>query len=180
MPRDAAARPISLSGLKAPVVVGLGEAHALRADPSVEAALVAYGLGSCIALCLWDAEAHVAGMAHIVVPGEDPNRAPNPRFARSALPALISVMRAYGSRGEPRRLIARLVGGAHVLPRAGRRGLAPVGDANSRALREALSEAGVAIHAHDLGGDSGRSVWFDPRDGGQVRVRSIGCDDRYL
>src|SRR5438128_2363381 len=115
MPRSAAARPVSLSGLKAPVVVGLGEAHALKAEPGVDAALVAYGLGSCVALCLWDAHARVAGMAHIVVPGEDPNGAPNPRFARSALPALVSVMRAYGSRGEPRRLIARLVGGAQVL-----------------------------------------------------------------
>src|SRR5207302_296709 len=82
--------------------VGLGEAHALKAEPGVDAALVAYGLGSCVALCLWDAKARVAGMAHIVVPGEDPNGAPNPRFARSALPALVSVMRAYGSRAEPR------------------------------------------------------------------------------
>lgn len=180
MPRSTAERPVSLSGLKAPVVVGLGEAHALKAESGVDAALVAYGLGSCVAMCLWDAEARVAGMAHIVVPGEDPNGAPNPRFARSALPALVSVMRAYGSRGEPRRLIARLVGGAQVLPMMSRSGLAPVGDANSRALREALADAGVTIHAHDLGGGSGRSVWFDPRDGGQVRVRAIGSDDRYL
>ena len=180
MPRSAAARPVSLTGLQAPVVVGLGEAHALKAEPGVDAALVAYGLGSCVALCLWDAKARVAGMAHIVVPGEDPNGAPNPRFARSALPALVSVMRAYGSRGELRRLIARLVGGAQVLPMIDRNAFAPVGDANSLALREALADAGVTIHAQDLGGGSGRSVWFDPRDGGQVRVRAIGSDDRYL
>src|SRR5439155_25114672 len=111
MPRSAAARPVSLSGLKAPVVVGLGEAHALKAEPGVDAALVAYGLGSCVALCLWEAQARVAGMAHIVVPGEDPNGAPNPGCAPSALPALVSVMRAYGWRGVLRRLMSRMGGG---------------------------------------------------------------------
>jgi chemotaxis protein CheD len=180
MPPSAARRPPSLSSLKAPIAVGLGEAHALKADPNVDAALVAYGLGSCVAVCLWDAQARIAGMAHVVVPGEDPNGAPNPRFARSALPALLSVMRAYGSHAGPQRLIARLVGGAQVLQQTGVRASASVGQANSLALREALDEAGVAVHAYDLGGASGRTVWFDPRDGGQVRVRAIGSDDRYL
>jgi len=43
-----------------------------------------------------------------------------------------------------------------------------------------LAAAGVTLQAHDLGGSNGRSVWFDPREGGQIRVRAIGSSDRYL
>ncbi|HEV7662997.1 MAG TPA: hypothetical protein VGQ62_05635, partial [Chloroflexota bacterium] len=84
MPPELVARPTSLTGLQSPgVVVGLGEAHAVRADrvASAQDVLVAYGLGSCIALCLWDAEARVAGMAHVVLPGGDEDGDPNARFA---------------------------------------------------------------------------------------------------
>lgn len=177
-PNEATARPISLTNLTTPgVVVGLGEAHALKVDPREEKTLVAYGLGSCVALCLWDANAQVAGMAHVVMPGEDPTGAPNPRFARSALPALLKVMRDQGSLSEPGELTARLVGGARILPT---NLAASVGTANAQALREVLDAAGVSIRAQDLGGGSGRSVWFDPREGGQVRVRAIGSGDRYL
>jgi chemotaxis receptor (MCP) glutamine deamidase CheD len=40
--------------------------------------------------------------------------------------------------------------------------------------------AGVTIQAEDLGGTRGRSVWFDPREGGQVRVRVVGSNERNL
>ena len=179
MPRsEATARPISLTGLRqVGVMVGLGEAQARKADPTQDTMLVAYGLGSCVALCLWDENQQVAGMAHVVMPGEDPSGAPNPRFARSALAALLRVMREHGSHSQPQDMAARLVGGARILPSnlAG-----SVGTANADALREVLQDAGIPIRAQDLGGGAGRSVWFDPREGGHLRVRAIGSSDRYL
>jgi chemotaxis protein CheD len=143
-------------------------------------ALVAFGLGSCVALCLWDRAAKVAGMAHIVLPGEDPSGMANPKFARSALPALLSLMQAEGAAADPRRLEARLAGGAHVLSLDVIYGIARIGDANAQALLEVLTEAGVLLEGCDLGGSSGRSVWFDPREGGRIRVRAIGSTDRYV
>jgi chemotaxis protein CheD len=119
-------------------------------------------------------------MAHVVLPGEDPAGLPNPRFARSALPALLSRMRADGSHREPWQMVARLAGGAQVLSMKWLRGQARVGEANAWAVRDVLEEAGVTVGAHDLGGSLGRTVWFDPRDGGQIRVRAIGSGDRYL
>src|SRR6266571_75930 len=97
MSPELGSRPASFTGLKTPgVVVGLGEARVLKAGPWLEPddVLVAFGLGSCVALCRWDVDMAAAGMAHVVLPGEDPSGAINPRFARSALPALISLMRA--------------------------------------------------------------------------------------
>jgi chemotaxis protein CheD len=143
-------------------------------------ALVAYGLGSCIAICLWDPATKVAGMAHVVLPGADPRGEPNAKFARSALPALVTLMQQHGAGRDPRRFVAKLAGGAQVLTLGGSGSLPRVGDQNAKAVQEALASAGVTVQAHDLGGSRGRSVWFDPRDNGQIRVRAIGCNDKYL
>jgi chemotaxis protein CheD len=161
-------------------VVGLGEAKVLKADDPADDMLVAYGLGSCVAICLWDPSSRVAGMAHVVLPGADPSGAPNAKFARSALPHLLSLMQARGAARDPKRYVAKLAGGAQVLALGGSGSLPRVGEQNARAVQEALAEAGVPVQAHDLGGSRGRSVWFDPRDRGQIRVRAIGSSDRYL
>jgi chemotaxis protein CheD len=162
------------------MVVGLGEAKVLKDVPGVEDTLVAYGLGSCVAICLWDPATRVAGMAHVVLPGADPTGAPNAKFAGSALPALVARMQAHGAGHDPRRFIARLAGGAQVLSLGGSGSLPRMGDQNAKATQDALAAAGVTVQAHDLGGSKGRSVWFDPREGGQIRVRAIGSSDRYL
>ena len=163
------------------VPVGLGQAAAVK--PGVEdmaRGLVAYGLGSCVAICLFDPLTRVAGMAHVVLPGSDPGDQPNPKFAGSALPALVSQMIAAGSSRDVRRFQARLVGGAQVLAIAGAGTLPRIGDKNAEAVRAALRQAAVTVHAEDLGGGSGRTVWFDPRDGGRLRVRTVSGGERQI
>jgi chemotaxis protein CheD len=118
-------------------------------------------------------------MAHIVLPGEDPTGGPNPRYARSAVPALLDLMRSAGSTRRDR-LVAKLVGGAEVLHMNEPHDWSRVGEANALAIQESLAEAGISVAAHDLGGLLGRSVWFDPSYSGLVRVRAIGCADRYM
>jgi chemotaxis protein CheD len=161
-------------------VVGLGEAKVLRADDhdTQEDCLVAYGLGSCVAVCLWDPATRVAAMAHVVLPGVDPSGVPNPKFARSALPALVSLMQSEGAGPDPCRYVARLAGGAEVLAIGGSGKLPRIGEQNALAVRESLEAAGVPIQATELGGTRGRSVWFDPREGGQIRVRAVGSTER--
>jgi chemotaxis protein CheD len=162
--------------------VGLGDAKVLKPDDrnGQNDCLVAYGLGSCVAICLWDPATRVAGMAHVVLPGADPTGAPNPKFARSALPALISLMQKEGAGPDPRGYVARLAGGAEVLAIGGTGKLPRIGEQNAIAVRESLEAAGVPIKATELGGTRGRSVWFDPREGGQIRVRAVGSTERYV
>jgi chemotaxis protein CheD len=156
------------------VAVGLGQAAAVKECLGQPArSLVAFGLGSCVAICLFDPDARVAGMAHVVLPGADPAQKPNAKFAGSALPALFAEMQAAGSSRSPRRLHARLVGGAQVLAIAGSGTLPRIGDKNTEAVRLALRQAAIPVHAEALGGGSGRTVWFDPRDGGRLRVRTV-------
>src|ERR1700730_3263758 len=144
-----------------PTMVGLGEARVIKG--ATQETLVAYGLGSCVAICLFDALSKVAGMAHVVLPGADPPGAPNAKFARSALPALISKMQSIGA-GDPRRCVARLAGGAQILTLGGSGSLPRIGEQNAIAVQESLKATGIPVQGIDLGGSKGRSVWFTPAD----------------
>jgi len=156
------------------ITVGLGEVAATRFDDSEH--LVAHGLGSCVALCLFDPLARVAALAHVVLPGNDPSDLPNARFAGNALPALLGALAAIGGAQDPRCYQARLAGGAHVV--AAR--LPLIGDKNVEAVKAALAHAGVPIYAEDVGGRRGRTVWVDPRDNGKIRVRTVGGAEHQL
>jgi len=162
------------------VAVGLGELAVARAGSAKKRQLVAHGLGSCVAICLWDQGTSVAGMAHVVLPGSDPHGKPNARFALSALPALFEAMTAGGASPDTRKYQARLAGGARILAIDGSGSLPRIGDKNVEAVREALSAAGVKIVAEDTGGGQGRTVWFDPSDDGRIRVRAIGAPERQI
>jgi chemotaxis protein CheD len=160
------------------VAVGLGEARV--ADLGSGECLVAYGLGSCVAMCLFDPTTRVAGLAHVLLPGADPNGAPNAKFAQSALPLLVALMTQRGARPDPRRYVARLAGGATVLAIGGGGSLPRVGPQNADSVRAALAATGIRIEAEDLGGTRGRTIWFDPRDGGRIRIRTVGSEERFL
>lgn len=160
-------------------MVGLGEVRVVNGTTLPDETLVAYGLGSCVAICLFDALSQVAGMAHVVLPGADPTGAPNAKYARSAVPAMVAGMQAEGA-GDPRRYVARLAGGAQILRLGGSGTLPRIGDQNALAVQEALKSNGIVVKGTDLGGSKGRSVWFNPREGGQIRVRTVGSAERCL
>jgi len=162
-----------------PTMVGLGEVRVVKGVGEPMETLVAYGLGSCVAICLFDAGSQVAGMAHVVLPGADPTGVPNAKYARSALPAMIAKMQQQGA-GEPRRYVARLAGGAQILTLGGTGTLPRIGEQNGIAVQEALKTLGIPVRGTDLGGSKGRSVWFNPGEGGQIRVRTVGSTERVL
>jgi chemotaxis protein CheD len=162
----------------APISVGLGEVAATRA--AVADHLVAHGLGSCIALCLYEPLTGVGGLAHIVLPGSDPANRPNGKFAGSALPALLAALAQAGGPLHLWRYQARLAGGAHVLAMGGGETLPRVGDMNVEAVKAALAAADVPVYGEDVGGWRGRTVWFDPREGGKIRIRTVGGRELQL
>jgi chemotaxis protein CheD len=74
---------------------------------------------------------------------------------------------------------AKLAGGAcmfaSLMPVAG----LAMGERNVLAVREALEHAGIPIVAQDVGGEHGRSVFFDTRDG-RLLVKSVRQGDVVL
>lgn len=140
--------------------------------------LATLGLGSCVAIALWDRAARAAGLAHVLLPDPTLSRdGTNPaKFARTAVPALVDALRTAGAPGP---YVAKLAGGASLFGELLRTSGINMGARNIEASREALATAGIPIIAEDVGGDFGRSVYLTPADG-VVQVRSLARGDRVL
>ena len=136
------------------------------------------GLGSCVAIMLYDGSSRIGGMAHILLPSEglsldSENRA---KFPSTAIPMLVEEMRKRGAWGRP---MAKIVGGASMFASLLPSGGINMGERNVVATKRALADAKIPLIAHDTGGDYGRSVYFDVSDG-TVFVRSLKRGSREL
>jgi chemotaxis protein CheD len=115
--------------------------------------LVAIGLGSCIGLAFIDRTAGVAGLAHVVLPDSQGTAGPPPKFADTAVPALLDAVQKLGARKE--RVEAVLVGGAKMFALGA--GL-DIGARNDAAVRAKLADARIRIATTETGGGSGRTM----------------------
>jgi chemotaxis protein CheD len=141
--------------------------------------LVTIGLGSCVAIALYDGEARVAGLAHVLLPSESMSRdRSNPaKFPRTAIPLLMEEMRQRGAR--PERIWAKIIGGASMFGNLLPSGGINIGERNIVAVRAALDAHKVPIIAEDIGSDYGRSVYLFVDDG-RVEVRSLRKGSRVI
>jgi chemotaxis protein CheD len=141
--------------------------------------LITLGLGSCVAVALWDPAARVGGLAHVLLPSRTLARdQSNPaKFPETAVPLLIERIAALG--GSPHRLTARLVGGAAMFANISSSSVAQMGERNVIAMREALKTARVPVMAEDTGKDYGRSVYLSVATG-RLEVRSVQHGVREL
>jgi chemotaxis protein CheD len=140
--------------------------------------LVTIGLGSCVAIMLYDATARVGAMAHILLPSEGLARDTSNRakFPATAVPMLIEEMKNQGAWGKP---VAKIVGGASMFGSLLPTGGINMGERNTEATQRALRAAGIPLAAEDVGGDHGRSVYFHLSDG-RVVVKSLRMGERVL
>ncbi len=121
-------------------------------------------LGSCVGLVLYDQHAGIAGLAHILLPSSRgaPSTDLPGKYADQAIACMIAGLLEHGA--EPRRLRAKLAGGARMFPHAAANGQQDVGAANITAVRSHLREHGIAILGEDVGGDHGRRATLSLTD----------------
>jgi chemotaxis protein CheD len=137
-----------------------------------EGVLYTLGLGSCVAVLLYDPETRVGGMAHVLLPaprGHGPDQPPA-KFATTAVPHLLEEMEEAGARRD--RITARLVGGASMFRALVSGSILQTGERNLTATREALEHARIPIVGEEVGKEHGRSVRFHVADG-RVVVGSV-------
>jgi chemotaxis protein CheD len=141
--------------------------------------LVALGLGSCVAVILWDPGTRVGGMAHVLLPTPPPRGrdAPPGRYAQTAIPQLVIMMVQAGANRST--TIAKLVGGAAMFSNLIAPGLIHTGERNVLATREALHSAGIPLRGEWVGGDFGRSVELD-LESGRLTTASVRHGAREL
>jgi chemotaxis protein CheD len=158
-----------------------GEIRVRVADYAVAAdgTIATIGLGSCVAITLYDPQARVGGLAHVLLPSEEMSRdRSNPaKFPTTAVPLVLEEMRKLGARVE--RVRAKIVGGASMFANLLPNGGINIGERNVTAVREVLAGAKVPIVAEDTGSDYGRSVFLHLEDG-RVEVRSLKKGSRVL
>ena len=144
-----------------------------------EQTLITIGLGSCVAILVYDAAARVGGLAHTLLPDESMARdRTNPaKFAATAVTVLLAEMTRLGA--DAKRMRAKLVGGASMFANLLPSGGINIGERNVAAARQALARSGIPIVAEDVGSDHGRSVHFH-LDDGRVEVRSLKKGNRVI
>lgn len=126
-------------------------------------------LGSCIAVCLYDAKNRVGGMNHFMLPQETKHNIDRQwelkqesltdqslRYGMTSMEKLIAEMQKKGA--ERSQLKAKVFGGGNVLTRmsAG----PSVGDKNIGFTRAYLRSEGIPIDVSDVGKDYGRKIFF--------------------
>jgi chemotaxis protein CheD len=130
------------------------------------------GLGSCVAIVLYDPVAHIGGLAHILLPDVSMSRdRSNPaKFPSTIVPILLEEMGRLGA--SKKRIRAKIVGGASMFANLIPNGAMNIGERNVLAVRDVLGHANIPIVAADTGSDHGRSVYLSIDDG-RVEVRSL-------
>jgi chemotaxis protein CheD len=141
--------------------------------------LIAYGLGSCVAVCLYDREAGVAGMLHALLPQSSGSQgAGNPlKFVDLGVPNLAAELLRRGA--ERNRVVAALCGGAEIVSLPGKADVLSIGKRNVAAAQAALRSAGFRVQAQECGGNTGRTVRLFVADG-RITVRQLGQSEATL
>ena len=114
-------------------------------------------LGSCISICLWDPEAEVGGMNHLLLPDMRSEDAKASSGA-VAMDRLINKMMHLGA--ERPRLRGKLFGGSSMLS-----GRTDIGARNADFGRTYLQREGIPCDAESLGGNRARRLRYWPKTG---------------
>lgn len=138
------------------IVLGIGDLGASNTPGDI---LKTFALGSCVAVVLIDTVTHTIGMVHIALPDSkispEKARALPGYFADSGISALIKLMIKKGSRGNGRRLLAKITGGANIM---NSNDLFKIGDRNVVAIKEILNKVRSNITSAHVGGTMSRTV----------------------
>jgi chemotaxis protein CheD len=128
-------------------------------------------LGSCVAACLHDVEAGVAGMNHFMLPDDGDagarDAAESMRYGTYAMDVLIRELVRAGARRD--RLRAKVFGGGAVLANMT---TLNIGDRNADFVLRYLRAERIEIAAQDLRGPHARRVCFLPATGKAI-VRKL-------
>jgi chemotaxis protein CheD len=155
--------------------VGVAEC---KVSGDVEAVLVTYALGSCVAVSIYDPVARVGGLLHLMLPANGSARSasrPNPfMFADTGLPLMLQQAGELGA--EKRRLLVCLAGGAQMMDE---NGVFNIGRRNQAAVRNYFWKAGLFVHAEALGGQVSRTAGLELKSG-RFWVREQGLKELEL
>lgn len=151
------------------VGVGLGE---IAVSQKKDEVLVAFGLGSCVGVGVYDPVKGIAGLLHAVLPeplnGSDLE---STKYVGNGINKLLEEMTKNGAVKE--RLIVRIAGGANMLTSPGLSKTFDIGSRNIVSAVNVLNSLKLKIISQNVGGNIGRTFRVYVTDG-KMTIRMIG------
>lgn len=141
------------------VNVGIGEIAVLSKPGKIGA----IGLGSCVAVAMFDPVAKVGGMVHVLLPDSRGQKTELPgKFADTGIPCLLKLMEEKGARKD--RIIVKIAGGASLM-NVSVGNFGDIGKRNVEAVKSQLDVLGLQLQGEDTGGNEGRTFVLDLASG---------------
>jgi len=157
------------------LVIGMGE-YIVTDDAN--AVLACIGLGSCIAVCVYDRLSRIGGMVHVVLPRHDGvTNGDQAKYANTAVPMLLQEVLKTG--GIRNRLMIKIAGGARMTTARGLNDTFKTGERNLAEVIAALEKEKLSLAAADTGGSTGRTVKMYLGTG-KVTVKMVGCEPKEI
>lgn len=130
-------------------------------------------LGSCVAVCLYNRRLNFGGMNHFMLARTRPGEAPSGKNGDYSTEMLIKMMLAQDSNKS--NIEATIIGGGNVTEALV--GGASIGANNIVVAKEILENHNIRIIKSNVGGDTGRKVYFKNWTG-EITVRKIERSDQ--
>lgn len=152
------------------VVVGVGD---LAVSNNANVNLSTFALGSCVGIIIYDKEAKVGGLIHIMLP--DSNLSPEKAqrqpamFADTGMPLLFRNL--CGLRSERRRMKAFVAGGASVISGSD---MFKIGERNIMAIKRLIGTLGIQVVKADVGGVNNRTIHLNVGTGEVTMKTPLG------
>lgn len=154
-----------------PIQVGISEFVVTDDDSTLKS----YGLGSCVAIALYDGDAGIGGLAHVMLPSGDESESDDPNPGKYADTAIRAMLRRMVEQGATYTAVeAKIVGGGDMFEFDSFGD--GVGHRNVEAANRELDKLGVPVVAEDVGGKKGRTVEFDTETG-DLTIKTADEDD---
>lgn len=151
------------------VKVGIAQMDVVKVPNTIRTS----GLGSCVGVILYDESRQIAGLIHVMLPDSSLSRADSlnvAKFADTGIKAMIDLLKLEGV--QPFKLKAKLAGGAQMFQFASDRDTMRIGPRNVEAVKAELRKSGIPIVAEDTGGNSGRTIEFNPSTS-KLNIRTV-------
>ena len=158
------------------VKVGIADMNIVKAPDAIRTS----GLGSCVGVVIYDSLQSIAGLVHVMLPDSSLSRN-DPinlaKYADTGIKELVSIMIKHGARKLS--LKAKIAGGAQMFQFSSGNELMRIGPRNVEAVKKQLSTLHIALMGEDVGGNSGRTIEFDPKTG-VLQIRTVNKGISYL
>ncbi|MCE1254712.1 MAG: chemotaxis protein CheD [Anaerolineae bacterium] len=156
------------------IAIGLAE---LKISRNPDDVLVAFGLGSCLGIGMYDPLLHLGGMLHAVLPLNNDSKAEHSKYVDSGILMLLDMMIQAGA--QKQRLITKVAGGANMLNVSSLSSTFDIGNRNIDAAKVTFDKLGIRPKSEEVGGKIGRTVRLYIADG-RYTIRMMGEQEREI